>query len=81
MKAHSKINSLRKKLFDDLKELFPSRTRIVRYYGHQRFRVLELDNCIRVAVYICRNREPRASGEPRWMVGIRDKYRQLPALL
>lgn len=80
MTAHSKIHSLRKKLFDDLRELFPSRIRMVRYYGQQRFRVLELDNRIRIAVYICRNRRPSASGEPRWMVGIRDKYRRLPAL-
>jgi DNA invertase Pin-like site-specific DNA recombinase len=80
MTAHSKINSLRKKLFDDLKELFPSRTRMVCYHGHQRFRVLELDNRIRVAVYICRNRKPSVSGEPRWTVGIRHKYRHLPAL-
>ena len=78
--AYWKINSLRKKLFDDLKELFPSRTRMVRYYGHQRFRVLELDNRIRIAVYICRHGRPSASGEPRWLVGIRDKYRQMPAL-
>jgi DNA invertase Pin-like site-specific DNA recombinase len=81
MTAHFKIHSLRKKLFDDLRELFPSRTRMVRFYGHQRFRVLELDNRIRMAVYICRNRLPRVSGEPRWMIGVRDKYRQLPALL
>jgi len=81
MTAHSRIHALRKKLFDDLKGLFPSRIRMVRSYGHQRFRVLELDNRIRIAAYICRNREPSVCGEPRWMVGIRDKYRLLPALL
>lgn len=80
MTAHSAIHVLRKKLFEDLKELFPSRIRMVRYYGHQRFRVLELDNRIRVAVYICRSRPPSTSGEPRWMVAIRDNYRDLPAL-
>ena len=53
---------------------------MVRYYSHQRFRVLELDNRIRIAVYICRNRPVTVSGEPRWMVGIRDRYRHLPAL-
>jgi DNA invertase Pin-like site-specific DNA recombinase len=81
MTAHSRIDSLRRNLFDDLKKLFPSRIRMVRYYGHQRFRVLEVDNRIRMAVYICRNRPPIASGEPRWMVGIRGRYRHLPALL
>lgn len=80
MTAHSRIHCLRKKLLEELKELFPSRIRMVRYYGHQRFRVLELDNRIRIAVYICRHRQPTVSGEPRWLVGIRDKYRHLPAL-
>jgi len=81
MTAHSKIHSLRMKLFEDLKQLFPSRIRMVCFYGAQRFRVLELDNRIRMAVYICRHREHSVSGEPRWMVGIRDRYRNLPALL
>lgn len=81
MVAHSKINCLRRKLFDDLKRLFPSRVRMVRYFGQQRFRVLELDNRIRIAVYVCRHRAAAVSGEPRWLVGIRDRYRNLPALL
>lgn len=80
-RAFWKIRALRKGLFTRLKALFPSRIRMAQYYGQQRFRVLELDNRIRMAVYICRNCEPFASGEPRWQVGIRNRYKHLPALL
>lgn len=79
--ARWKIHSLRANLFERLKRLFPSRVRMVRHFREQRFRVLELDNRIRIAVYICRIDVPTVSGEPRWMLRMRPRERQLPALI
>ncbi|MFZ0807725.1 MAG: recombinase family protein, partial [Candidatus Sulfotelmatobacter sp.] len=50
--AHAKIGSLRRDLFEQLKGIFPSRLRMVRHFREQRFRVLELDNRLRMAVII-----------------------------
>ena len=79
--AYSKIRRLRADLFEELNRLFSSRVRMVRGSCQHRFRVLELDNSIRLAVHVCRICEPTVTGEPRWLLKIRPKYRQLPALI
>lgn len=80
--AYRKIGRLRAEFFATLKRLFASRLRMVRQYQEQRFRILELDNRIRIAVYICRVSEPPyVAGGQRWLIGVRPKYKHLPALI
>jgi DNA invertase Pin-like site-specific DNA recombinase len=79
--AFWKIRSLKTGLFQELKNLFSSRVRMVRRFRQPRFRILEIDNRMQMAVYICRPLKPYASGEPRWKIGLRPKHRHLPALI
>jgi len=79
--ASSQIRRLRADLFEQLMRLFPSRIRMVRRFRQQRFRVLELDNLVRIAVHICRICRPAVSGEPRWLLKIKPQYKRLPALI
>ncbi|MGE5056997.1 MAG: recombinase family protein [Acidobacteriota bacterium] len=79
--AYWKIQALRKGFFKELKTIFDSRVRMVRFHGCPQYRVLEVDNRVRVAVYICRNLKPKVSGQLRWKIVIRERYKNLPALL
>jgi DNA invertase Pin-like site-specific DNA recombinase len=76
-----KIRSLKIWVFNRLRELFPCRIRMARHYREQRFEALELDNRIRVAVYICRVAEPTVSGEQRWRLKVRPKDSHRPGLI
>jgi DNA-binding winged helix-turn-helix (wHTH) protein len=78
--AALKIRSLRADLFNQLKTIFPSHVRVV-HHSQKRFHVLELDNHVRIAVHICRIATPTVSGEPRWMLRMRPRDGQLPALI
>ena len=78
--AFLKMVSLRANVFNQLKALFPS-VKMVHHFGEKRFRVLELDNHVRIRVHVCRNAAPSASGEARWMLRTRPVDRELPALI
>ncbi len=80
IEAHNKIDRLRGDLFNQLKLLFASRMRMFHHCGARRFRVLELDNHWRVAVYICRNLDSYGSGARRWWVRIRPREERMPTL-
>lgn len=79
--ASSKIRHLKVALFDQIKKLFPSRIRMVHHFGQKQYRVLELDNHWRIAVYVCRTYPPTFSGEPGWMLTMRTEEKELPALI
>jgi DNA invertase Pin-like site-specific DNA recombinase/DNA-binding winged helix-turn-helix (wHTH) protein len=79
--AALKMRSLKADLFNQLKKLFPSKLRMVHYSGEKRFRTLELDGHVRIAVHICRIARSTASGEPRWMLRMRPRDGRLPALI
>jgi hypothetical protein len=72
--------SLKADVFEQMKKLFQNRIRVIRH-GQRRFQVVELDNRVHVAVYICGTSPPLISGEPRWRLRMRSKERDLPALI
>lgn len=54
---------------------------MVHISGEKRFRMLEFDSHVRVAVHVCRIATSTVSGEPRWMLRMRPKDSRLPALI
>jgi DNA invertase Pin-like site-specific DNA recombinase len=80
LSAHNKIDGLREELFNQLKALFGPRVKMFHRSGHRRFRVLEVDNHCRVAVYVCRKLKLYASGARRWWVRIRPGDERMPTL-
>lgn len=79
--AFSKIRCLKTNLFEQLKHMFPSRIRMVHSSGERAYRILELDNHWRIAVYVCRYYHTSVAGHPIWMFKLRVGEKDLPALI
>ena len=76
-----KILRLRSQLLSQLRELFPSRLRLVMLAGQNQRQVAEIDNDLQIAIHICRHAPTTVNGQPRWSLRGQPKERDLPALI
>jgi DNA invertase Pin-like site-specific DNA recombinase/DNA-binding winged helix-turn-helix (wHTH) protein len=79
--AFNKMKRLRADLLTQLKVLFPSRVRITRLPGQTQRQVVEVDNCMLVAIHICRPTRSTVSNAPRWLLLGQPKESSLPGLI
>src|SRR5260221_11179649 len=82
MHAQKLVECLRNELYTRLTNSFPDRVRLIRLYRQQqRLQVVEVDRCIRVAVYLCRAAKDTRTGERGWLLRVRPQERDLSALI
>jgi DNA-binding winged helix-turn-helix (wHTH) protein len=76
-----RVRLLRQDLLLRLKQLFPDRVNFIHLPGQQQRQVVEIDGCVRVAIYICRPVENTKTGEPGWILKVHPVERHLPVLV
>ena len=82
MHAQKLVECLRNELYTRLTNLFPDRVRLIRLYRQQQqLQVVEVDRCIRVAVYFCRAAKDTSTGERGWLLRVRPQEKDLSALI
>ncbi len=81
--SHSQrqIMLLRDNLHIRLKQLFADSMRFICLPGQQLQQVVEIDGCLRVAVYLCRAANNIKTGVPGWLLRVRPLEKDLPALI
>ena len=79
--SQRQIMLLRADLHTRLKQLFAGRVRFISLPSQTLQQVIELDGCLRVAVYLCRSTSEISTGEPGWYLRVRPLERGLPALI
>ena len=79
--SQRQIMLLRADLHTRLKQLFAGRVRFISLPSQTLQQVVELDGCLRIAVYLCRSTSEISTGEPGWYLRVRPLERGLPALI
>ena len=79
--SQRQVRHLRNDLYARLKQLFSSHVRFINLPGQKFREVVEIDGCLRIAVYLCRAADSTNAGEPGWLLRVRSLERYLPALI
>jgi DNA invertase Pin-like site-specific DNA recombinase len=79
--SQKQVRLLRNELYLRLRQLFPDHVRFISLAGQTLRKIVEIDGCVRVAIYLCRAVDSTDAGESGWCLRVRPLERDLPVLI